>query len=66
MKFTAIFKDNWKGSYLTKYFVTHHDKNQAWESIFSQTPENHTLIVIIPGEQLVYSHADIDFGSLVG
>jgi|18_taG_2_1085343.scaffolds.fasta_scaffold81709_1 hypothetical protein len=58
MRFTAIFMDI-AGNYLTKFFVTCHDKNQAWKEILSQTPEGHSLVLIIPGEQLVYSQDDI-------
>ena len=65
MKFTAIFMDI-AGDYLTKYFVTHHDKNKAWADILSQTPETQRLVLIIPGQQLVYSQTDVCFGSSVG
>ena len=66
MKYTAVFT-NWGGRvYSTKFFVTHHDKNQAWKEILSQTPEGHTLILIMPGEQLVYCQDDICFDSSVG
>ena len=65
MKFTAIFMDL-AGNYLTKHFITHHDKNQAWEDILSQTPDGHTLILIVPGQQLVYSQADMRFGNSAG
>ena len=58
MKFTAIFMDI-AGNYLTKYFITSHDKNEAWKEILSQVPETHRLVVIMPGQQLVYSQADI-------
>jgi hypothetical protein len=65
MKFTAIFMDI-TGNYLTKYFATHHDKNEAWKEILSQTPEGQRLLLISPGEQLVFSQADICFGSSAG
>ena len=65
MKFTAILMDI-AGNYLTKYFVTHHDKNEAWKDILSQIPDTQRLILIVPGEQLVYSYADVCFGSSVG
>ena len=66
MKYTAVFMNYVSRCYSTKYFVTQHDKSQAWKEILSQTPEGHTLILIMPGEQLVYSQDDICFGSSVG
>jgi len=57
MKFTAVFMDI-AGNYLTKYFITSHDTNQAWEEILSQTAEPERLLLIIPGEHTVYSQAD--------
>ena len=57
MKFTAIFMDI-AGNYLTRYFIASHDKYQAWEDILSQTNETERLLLIVPGEQLVYSQAD--------
>ena len=65
MKFTAILTDI-AGNYLTRYFIASHDKNQAWEEILSQTKETERLLLIMPGEQLVYSQADVCFGSSVG
>jgi hypothetical protein len=65
MKFTAIFLDL-AGNYLIKYFVTCHDKTEAWKDILSQTPDHQRLLLISPGEQLVYSQADICFGNSVG
>ena len=65
MKFTAIFLDL-AGNYLIKYFVTCHDKNEAWKDILSQTPDNQRLLLIAPGQQLVYSQADICFGNSDG
>ena len=66
MKYTAVFMSRNTAGYSTKSFVTHHDKNQAWKEILSQTPEGHTLILIMPGEQLVYCQDDICFDSSVG
>ena len=60
MKYTAVFMDV-TGKYLTKFFVTSHDKNQAWADILSKTSPTHTLLLIMPGEQLVYSQVDISF-----
>ena len=60
MKYTAVFMDI-AGNYLTKSFVTSHDKNKAWEDILSKMPPNHRLLLIMPGEQLVYSQVDISF-----
>ena len=57
MKYTAVFMDI-TGNYLTRFFVASHDKRQAWEEISPQTSPNHRLLLIIPGEQLVYSQAD--------
>jgi hypothetical protein len=57
MKFTAIFMDI-AGNYLTRHFIASHDKNQAWEDILSQANETERLLLIVPGEQLVYSQAD--------
>ena len=58
MKFTAILTDI-AGNYLTRYFIASHDKYQAWEDILSQTNETERLLLIVPGEQLVYSQADV-------
>ena len=65
MKFTAVFMDI-AGNYLTKQFITSHDKNQAWKDIQSQTPEAERLLLIVPGEQTIYSQADIRFGNSAG
>ena len=65
MKFTAVFMDI-AGNYLTKQFITSHDKNHAWEDILSQTRETERLLLIMPGEQTVYSQADIRFGNSAG
>ena len=48
MKFTAIFMDI-AGNYLTKYFVTHHDKSRAWEDILSQTAEGRAASIDCAG-----------------
>ena len=63
MKFTAVFMDI-AGNYLTKFFVTFHDESKAWEDILSKTSPTHRLLLIMPGEQLVYSQADISFTSI--
>jgi len=63
MKYTAVFMDV-TGKYLTRFFVTSHDKSQAWGDILSKTSPTHRLLLIIPGEQLVYSDADISFTSI--
>ena len=62
MKYTAVFMDA-TGNYLTKFFVASHDKDKAWEEILSKTSlePTHRLLLIMPGEQLVYSQADISF-----
>ena len=59
MKYTAIFINDGTGGCFTKFFVTYHDKNEAWRDVLSQTPSGHTLLVIMPGEQLVHSASDI-------
>ena len=65
MKFTAVFMDI-AGNYLTKHFITSHDKNEAWKDILSQASETERLLLIVPGEQRVYSQADICFGNSEG
>jgi hypothetical protein len=65
MKFTAVFMDI-AGNYLTKQFNTFHDKNHAWEDILSQTLKTERLLLIMPGEQTVYSQVDIRFGNSDG
>jgi hypothetical protein len=66
MKYTAVFTNRETKAYHTQYFVSSHDKNQAWQDILSQSCEGHDLILIVPGQQLVYSHIDIDFGNSAG
>ena len=67
MKYTAVFIDGIAaGGYSTRSFITSHDKNIAWGEIESQTPTGLRLLFIIPGEQLVYSQADIRFGNSAG
>ena len=59
MKYTAIFINETTGKYSTQFFVTYHDKNEAWRQISSHTPSGHSLVLIMPGEHLVYSANDI-------
>ena len=66
MKYTAVFMEHSTGAFSTEFFVTHHDKNEAWKYIVSQTPDHLTLALIMPGEQHVYSQGDICFGSSAG
>jgi len=64
MKYTAVFINQTTREYMTQFFVTHHDKNEAWKHILSQTPAPFTLVLLIPGEQRVYSQDDISFSSV--
>lgn len=60
MKYTAIFidPDNSAG-YSTRFFVANPSKDIAWREIETQTPAGSRLLFILPGEQVVYSRADI-------
>jgi hypothetical protein len=64
MKYTAVFINQTTKEYTTQFFVTSHDKNEAWNHILSETPSTFTLILLIPGEQRVYSQDDISFSSV--
>ena len=67
MKYTAIFIDGLaEGGYSTRFFISSHDKNVAWRDIEQQAPVGLRLLFIVPGQQLVYSQADICFDSSVG
>ena len=67
MKYTAVFIDAMAaGGYSTRSFIASHDKNVAWGEIESQAPTGLRLLFIMPGEQLVYSQADICFGNSAG
>ena len=63
MKYTAVFVDFIKKGYTTEYFVTHHDKQAAWEDITQRAGSDRKLMFLIPGEQTVYSEADISLTS---
>ena len=64
MRYTAVFLNWTVGGYTTKHFITHHDKNEAWKDISTQAPDGTRLLLIIPGEQTVYSEADISFATV--
>ena len=67
MKYTAIYIDGMAtAGYSTRFFIVSHDRNRAWKEIESQTPTGMRLLFVIPGEQHVYSQADICFDSSVG
>ena len=60
MKYTAIFIDpDSEVGYYTEYFISSHDQKVAWSDIEAHTPSGARLLFIIPGEQHVYSKADI-------
>lgn len=60
MKYTAIFLDAASRSgYSTSFFVTHHDREEAWRDIESQLLASQRLMFLVPGEQHVFSRADI-------
>ncbi len=60
MKYTAIFLDAAsKSGYSTAFFVTHHDRKRAWRNVASQLQLGQRLMFLIPGEQHVFSRADV-------
>ena len=60
MKYTAIFLDAAsKSGYSTAFFVTHHDREEAWRNIASRLELGQRLMFLIPGEQHVFSRVDV-------
>lgn len=60
MKYTAVFINGVAPTgYTTKFFISSHDKQTAWEDIGTQTPTGWRLLFVIPGEQEIYTGSHI-------